>query len=375
MPRLNLILFFSRGVSLKTWDEIGMFDREVVLYRALQARGVRITFVTYGDSSDLAYAERLPGIRILCNRWRLSPERYTRWLPWLHAPYLFTADVFKANQTHGAEVALRAARRWRKKLIARGGYLLSEAMEQLHGPQSVEAHNAYQLERLVFQSADRVAVTTPAAAARVIERYPLSADKVVVIPNYVQTDLFSPQPKQPDSNTRAKLCFIGRLEPQKNPLALLQAVVGLDVELVVVGSGSLRETMQAFAEENRLAVQFLGNCPNREMPGILNASDLFVLPSIWEGHPKTLLEAMACGLPVIGAEVAGIRELIRHRENGYLCETTAESIRRALEVVLSDEELRRRMGRQAREFVVERFSLERVLEQELGLYWQLRRES
>jgi hypothetical protein len=70
---VRLVLFFTRGVSLKTWDDVGMLEREVALYRALRPNLRDITFVTYGDARDLQYAGRLDGIQILCNRWRVFP--------------------------------------------------------------------------------------------------------------------------------------------------------------------------------------------------------------------------------------------------------------------------------------------------------------
>jgi len=57
---------------------------------------VQVSFVTYGDGSDLRYADRIPGIRILCNRWGLPPRRYERWLPLLHGWHLWRADVCNA---------------------------------------------------------------------------------------------------------------------------------------------------------------------------------------------------------------------------------------------------------------------------------------
>ena len=94
---------------------------------------------------------------------------------------------------------------------------------------------------------------------------------------------------------------------------------------------------------------------------------MFILPSLYEGHPKALLEAMACSRPVIGTDVIGIRELIRHRETGYLCGTSPEEIRAAIQDVLSDADLRNHMGHNAQEFVLEHFALERVVEMELAL--------
>src|SRR5918997_1955963 len=106
MTNLGLILFFTRGVSLRNWDKWGMFDREVALYQRLQERGVQVSFVTYGDSRDLKYTQRLPGINILCNQWKLPYSVYERLLPLLYAPRLQRCDIVKTIQTPGSEVAL-----------------------------------------------------------------------------------------------------------------------------------------------------------------------------------------------------------------------------------------------------------------------------
>jgi glycosyltransferase involved in cell wall biosynthesis len=107
--------------------------------------------------------------------------------------------------------------------------------------------------------------------------------------------------------------------------------------------------------------------PNSELPGYLNRAGLFILPSFYEGHPKALIEAMACGLPVIGADSPGIRELIRHGETGYLCGTEPESIREAIQDLLDSPTLSAQMGHHARQFVIENYSLDRIAELELAL--------
>lgn len=369
LGRINLVLFFTYGVSLKTWDNIGMFEREVALYRRLQEHGVQVSFLTYGDASDLSYADRLPGIRILCNRWGLPQRWYIRLVSWLYPLLWRGPTVFKSNQVPGADIALQAAQRFGKKFIVRCGYLYSDFMERQNGPDSPEAERAHALERKVFTAADRMVVTTPAMRHAVLELYRVAAERVAVIPNYVETDLLRPGPD--GHHPSGSICFVGRLEEQKNPFALLEAIKGLDVELLVVGSGSLDERLQMKASTNGLPVYFLGNVPHRQLSGILKSAALFILPSHYEGHPKALLEAMACGLPVIGTDVPGIRELIRHRETGYLCSTSSADIRAAIQEVLSDKDLQTRMGRNAREFVVEHFALDRVVEMELALLEEL----
>jgi len=365
LRQIRLVLFFTKGTSLSTWDRVGMLEREVAIYRRLQEHGMHVSFVTYGDASDLRYVERISGIDILCNRWGLPQRRYERLLLYLHARHLWRANVIKTNQTNGADVALRVARRFHKPLIARCGYMWSHFVAQQQGADPEYARQVRTREKKVFTGADRVVVTAEHMKQYVIEQYGLSEDKVMVIPNYVLTDLFRPDLE--DNHPPGRICFVGRLEEQKNPFALLEAVQGLDVELVIIGSGSQQGALEAKAHDEGTNVRFLGNRPHTELPQHFNASEVFILPSLYEGHPKTLLETMACGRPVIGTDVPGIREIVRHRETGYLCGTSPPEIRRAIQEVLGDKVLQKRMGRQAREYVVENFALERVLEMELKL--------
>jgi glycosyltransferase involved in cell wall biosynthesis len=114
-------------------------------------------------------------------------------------------------------------------------------------------------------------------------------------------------------------------------------------------------------------VNFLGNIPNHELPDFLNPHELFILPSFYENMPKTLLEAMACGLPVIGTNVKGINEVIKHGKNGILCSTNANSIREAILTLMKDEELKRNLGENARRTIVENYDLDKLIKRELEL--------
>ena len=365
LGRVKLVLFFTRGISLRTWDEIGMFDREVAIYKRLQEQGIKVSFVTYGDATDLHYADCIPGIHILCNRWGLPHRWYERLLPYLHVRDLWRADVYKTNQTDGSDLALRAAWRLGKPLVARCGYMWSRFAAWQEGADSEATKQAERQEARAFSAADRVVVTAGHMKDYIVEQYGIPGTKVVVIPNYVITNLL-----HPNTTTTCKpgrLCFVGRLDAQKNLFALIEAIRGLDIELEIIGDGAQREALEKAVREKGANVHFLGNLPHAELPQHFNAAEIFILPSMYEGHPKTLLEAMACGLAVIGTDVPGIREIIQHRQTGYLCGTSPTEIRRAFQDVLGDEALQEWMGGKAREYVVENFSLDRVFEMELAL--------
>ncbi len=372
LAKVRLVLFFTRGLSLRVWDDIGILSRETALYRRLAPVLRRITFVTYGDR-DLAFPDRLDGIRVQSNRWRLPGHLYERYLQNLW-PLSWTGPVVvKSNQLQGADIALAAARLRKRPFIARCGYLPSNNAERSYGAESPEARRAQALERHVFSGADRVVVTTPAIRQKILHRYQLCPDCVRVIPNYVDTSLFAPAPCEARRSNR--VLYVGRLEEEKNPRALFEAVEGLNVELVVVGKGSLGEALVRESRERRLSVTFLGNVPNDQLPQLFNSAAAFVMPSLIEGHPKALLEAMACARPVIGSNVPGIRELITTRVTGLLCEPHPKNLRAAVREVLNDESLGARLGAAARAYVTERFSLDRVVEMESALLMEVAAEA
>lgn len=362
---MDLTLFFTEGVSLQTWDSVGMLPREIALYAELGKRGVRVQFVTYGNRSDLALAEKLGGIEVTSNVWNL-PKDFYRWSLESFPP---KGDIFKSNQVSGSDIALAAARKKKARFVARCGYLLSEFQAKKHGVDSPAAQAAAELERKVFAQADRVIVTTHAMAETLSRRDGIGDERVSVIPNYVETDRFRPMRTAPGK--RFRIGFVGRLDQQKNLPALVDAMAGLDAELALIGYGPQKDALEAKASDNKVDIKFMGNVVNSELPALLNTCQLFILPSLYEGHPKALIEAMACGLPVIGTNVPGIREMLVDRQNGLLCEPNADGLRSALRLAMADGELRERLGQAARAYAEQHFSLARVVDLELAVLNEL----
>ncbi len=361
----DLVLFFTEDVSLADWADGGMLAREVALYRHLAKLGKRVEFVTYGRSSDAEVAARMPEIDVRFNAYGLLPGLYKRSLSWFPPK----GRVFKSNQVSGSDIALAAARRAGARFVARCGYLLSFVDERTHGVDSPPARAARQLEKQVFTAADQVVVTTPTIAQRVQENYELSARRIKIIPNYVETDRFAPQKAQ--GKRPLRIGFVGRLAWEKNLLALVEAVSGLDVELVMVGAGPQKAELQARADALGVKLSLPGRMDNSALPAFLNSCDLFVLPSLYEGHPKALIEAMACGLAVIGTRVPGIAEMIQDGHNGLLAEPDAASLRTTIDRAAGDASLRARLGKAARGYVLRHFSLEQVAALELTLLEEL----
>ena len=170
-----------------------MLEREVALYRRLLDHGFLVSFVTYGDASDLEYAETLGDISILCNHTGLPPQEYEEALFSLHSTEMQGAHLIKTNQMYGADLALKAAKMFSKPLIARCGYMWSWNAEREEGRDSPGAREARRVEEMVFTAAERVVVTSRSMQTDILKRIHASESKVTVIPNYVDTDLFRPK--------------------------------------------------------------------------------------------------------------------------------------------------------------------------------------
>jgi len=363
LKSLHLVVWFEYASTLAIFDRVGMLERELAIYRRLRPHLRALTLITWSRGEDAAFVERLGDIGLVHNK-----HEWT-WLAWM-AILLATFGLrfpgprlVKTNQMSGARHILRVAKFWRTKLVARCGYPWSLFATRERGPDDPVTREAIATERAVFRGAAHVVGSTEEIATLAIERDGVSQDHVSVVPNYVDTDLLSPGPSAP--RTKKRIGFLGRFENQKNPLALIEAVAGLDAELVMIGEGSLRHEMAALGSRLGVDLKLPGNMPHRDLPEFFRGLDLFVLPSLFEGHPKALLEAMSCGLPVIGADSPGIREVLRDGETGVLTKPDAPSIRVAIDRVFADDDLAGRLGRNARDEILRTVSLERTIEREL----------
>ena len=169
-----------------------------------------------------------------------------------------------------------------------------------------------------------------------------------------------------------KLVHIGRFNQQKNHKRVLEAFKMLtercpDVHLNLLGDGELMEQTRQYADQLQLQdhVSFLGSQSN--VYPHLNGADIFLLPSYYEGMPMTIIEAMGTGLPIVATAVGGVPDMLADGQSGLLTECSAESVYHACEKLAQSEELRQRLGTQAKADS-ERFSARYMAQQYLQEY-------
>ncbi len=249
-------------------------------------------------------------------------------------------------------------------MVARCGYMWSVLSESFGETRVEETMQARKSEEQVFRVAKRVVVTTDRMRNYAIKQYGLPESKVKVIPNYVLTDLFIPSIVSP---VPGRMCFVGRFSEEKNPLHLVHACVGMDVELIMIGDGPLKKSLEKKAKELGVCLKLIPNMPHNELPNTLGSCQLFLMASPNEGHPKALLEAMSCGLTVVAVDAPGVSDMIDHGRTGWLCGPDVQSMRESIMYLLAREDLRNKIGSEARRFVCDNFSLDRIVPLELDL--------
>lgn len=213
-----------------------------------------------------------------------------------------------------------------------------------------------------------------------VHAYP--TEKIVTIENGIDLERFDPQrQRRLDMASRwgvgggdPTIGVIGRLEPQKGHTILLEAALRVTQKLprarfLVIGDGPLRTELEAQRTRLGLDDRVIFTGVLRDIPAVLAALDVVTFPSLWEGLPVGLLEAMAMERPVVATAVGGIPGVLGDGRSGVLVSAgDPDDLSRGLLQVLGDPVLAQRLGTQARQIVRQRYSAETMHRRILALY-------
>ncbi len=355
-------------------DKLGGAERQVIsLARGLARRGWRVSVVGLsGTGGDAAHELAAAGVAFVSLRMRkgiVDPRGWVALARWIRRE---RPDILHAHLPHAT---------W----MARGMRLLSPVravVDTVH-TSATGSHARRMGYRLTGWLSDVVTAVSTAVADAYAKAGLVRVDRVTVLPNGIDE-----QEWRPEAAVRAEVrvktlglaneflwCAAGRLEPVKDYPTMLKAFAGLPgaAQLVVAGGGTQEAAQRRLAETLGIAqrVRWLGFEP--DVRRWLQAADGFVLSSLWEGLPVSLLEAGACGLPSVATAVAGSPEVVVDRATGYLAQPQdVDGLRRAMARLMQMRpESRRAMGMDARLRVEAQFSLSSVLDRWEALYGEL----
>jgi glycosyltransferase involved in cell wall biosynthesis len=286
--------------------------------------------------------------------------------------------------------------------LTQAGFVAAYAGNYLNVPSVVSARGN-DLERAIFDPSRAAhilyalqhasAMTTNANELARKAKALLPTLEVSVIPNGIDAEHFRPLPRniklaeslnlmnagQAEATSRV-VGFTGELREKKGLRSLLNAYAHVNKKhpatLLIVGDLRAGEDKQIFEDfqlsHPKAQIMCTGFVSPNDLPAYYSLIDVFVHPSLRDGLPNALLEAMSCGSAVIGTSVGGIKDAIVNCENGKLVSTNnANELANAIDELLTNENLRKKLGASARQTIMNTFTLQSELDGNLGVYRRL----
>lgn len=229
----------------------------------------------------------------------------------------------------------------------------------------------------IYRYADFVVPNSFSEENNIKFHFPFLKNKIFAIQNFVDVDHFLPLLKSSYTNTPLLLC-VGRLIPSKNVLKLIDAVRvlienGLNFRVLWVGKQYDKQYLSEVEErifENKLSDIFKLKDQTENILSEYQNADIFCLPTLYEGYPNVICEAMSCGLPVVCSRVCEIPNIVKDNENGFLFDPNdVDSIVGALKkVLLLSPAQRLEMGQRNRDKIVNNNSIDKFVDKYIELF-------
>lgn len=368
---MHVLLLFTYEMSLKSWHESGLLNREIKLYKELQKnKDIKYTFITYGDEEDLTFSNKLENINIipLYKDLKYFKNKYIRFLYSFTFPYYLkrlkiNPDLIKTNQLNGVWIAIIYKLISRTPLLIRTGYdmFLFKVKERKY----IKSLFAYLITQLGIIFSNYYLVSSKSDLRFITKKYFFTKNKILLRPNWVNI----PKHTKPiDKRSENTLLSVGRLEEQKNYPQLINAFENSKFLLNIVGSGTKEKELKSLAKKKNTNCNFLGNIEHNKLLEIYSEYKIFITATLYEGHPKTILEAMANGCVVVAPNIDNISEIIDGDLNGILFDPNNDNLLRLVKAIIEDNEKMDNISNNSISYVKKYFSLEIAVKNEESDY-------
>jgi glycosyltransferase involved in cell wall biosynthesis len=320
---LKLLLTFTFNVSLEHWKNNGTLHRELSLYSKLfKDHGVTTTLLTYGDKTDAKIlGPEYNFVTVLPMFDKKVTNKFLRMIYSIifilkNKKTFLSFDLIKTNQLHGSWIALLVSIISKKKFIIRMGYNFFD-----QNPNSQFNYIYNHVYKLLLLRSSKIISSTQSIKQSFLQKYKVNSEKILVIPNFIDTEIFYNQSHIRDSNT---ILNVGRLYHDKNHEYLIEIVSKINLryqknlKILIIGSGQKKSFLKDLAHKKNISLNIIDKIDNNHLPEIYNKHTFFISSSLIEGHPKVILEAMSCGCVVIAPNQESFKNIITDNMNGYI---------------------------------------------------------
>ena len=338
---MKVAVFFTWNYALTTWSESGTLSRELKFFQKIEKESdVSFSFFTYGNTQDskLAFEYNLQEVHPIYSSSKYYKSKILRILSSIYLPFkikekIKNVDLLFQNQLLGCWIPILIKKIYKKPLIIRTGYDMLDFAKQ--DKKSYLIIFLYKiLTNFAVKNCNYFTVTSKNDFDRFVSTYPKYKEKFLLRPNWVEVNELTEFTERHNNRVLA----VGRLVSQKNFSYLISEFENMKTNWVldIVGTGPDVEKLSGQAKKQNVTINLIGSLNNEELLQLYQKYKYFISTSLFEGNPKSLLEAMGSGCIVIGSNINNHSEIISDNINGYLFEIKKSYLQRKFELVLEN---------------------------------------
>jgi glycosyltransferase involved in cell wall biosynthesis len=375
-----IINILTWGVGISEWEKLLLDQRELTLFHLYREMGCDVWIVST-SAQDYKDRDRITTQyhqfqfiflepNLLSSFFRLIMDKAVISLRQKYKKNSRKIAI-RSNQLLGAHLGI-AIRRFRPmEFIVRQGFNAVDN-ELKSDSKRFKCLLIATYEKVLFLFVKKWEFTSDSSMKSSLNRNSWSSIKPILIPNFVDMEVWEGKPRIGKEFDKLRVGFFGRLVPVKNLTNLVVAfAIHSKIELILVGEGPNKVELQSLAESLNFPLVMLDRMSPENLAAECNTWDYAIFPSLFEGNPKGVLEMFSLGIPVLATPVDGIKQLVKHRETGFLSNGTSKDdlldLLRTVEEIAPD--VRASVVSKAKKFVEENNSLEVFVKKEMAFYF------
>ncbi len=283
------------------------------------------------DLLKIPYKEKIEGITVYHPKWIKPPDKFLYRFTYVFLHLFAGKKIKKISLEFGPDFIIGTwmnpfcvYAKYFKKYLKIPFFALAEGNDVYKFPFIFSGFD--HLTKIINNNCDAIISVSQGMKIHISEKTELK-NVHVILNGYDKSKFFLVESKKKRSPEILKIVVVAMFNPKKGHMVLLKALklIKTPIQLLFIGNGPSMEECKNFVSKNSLnnIVHFAGKVSHSSVPSYLQDYDLLCLPSVDEGLPAAPLEAMACGLPVVGTNIQGTNEIVKNGFNGYLCQPSS----------------------------------------------------
>lgn len=364
---MKIAVFFTFDYSLNTWFNSGTLHRELKIYQNLSNKfGIKFLLITYGNNTEIKLLEQFPEFEIIpiYSHLKYNSNKILRFIKSFFIPFflknkLNSVDIFHQHQLLGVWVPLILKFLIKKPVLVRTGYDMSLFAKLENKPLHIRIFYEF-LTFVTIKSCDLLTVASKSDFSSFINK--MNSSKLRIRSNWVEANN-----NFIDINNRIdnKILLVGRVENQKFFEYIIDSFSNSRGKLIfdLVGEGSSMHGLAELAENKNVDLNFFGKLNHERLQNLYSEYKFFMSSSIFEGNPKTILEAMANGCVVFASNIENHKEIINNMENGCIFDLDKKELKNLFDKISKNKELTTAISRNAIKSILEKYSIDVLVDE------------